>query len=445
MMTSSEFNELVRSLELHHGIFSQLWQMGKPVEDKSIPTACVRFDRKGDYFGFCFNPDFYRLLDPYTVKFIVCHECLHVILNHGVRARGHIADLSNKALDVVVNEMLVSKFGFDRSLVKFANEWCWLDTVFPNDPQVEKNKSYEYYYQRLLSKQPPQQSAAGESKSGSGTPQAGSGPQQPTPPQQPTSPRPIDTHSTLTDEEQGDVDDKLDEACDRLSDKEIDQLVNVIEKELDDQTKAARQAGTSAGNLVKTVEKLKVKKKRKWETVIKRWSEKYLNHNSHDQEQWARINRRFVTLSTSGLFIPTEMEIDTYVEKKNRIKVMFFLDTSGSCAHLATRFWKAAASLPENRFDVRLACFDTQVYETTIESRKLYGFGGTSFRAIEAYIQRKIAQEKESYPRAVFVITDGYGDSVSPKNPQNWYWFLSENYLSYIPKQSKVFNLKDYE
>ena len=46
---------------------------------------------------------------------------------------------------------------------------------------------------------------------------------------------------------------------------------------------------------------------------------------------------------------------------------------------------------------------------------------------------------------AVFVITDGYGDVFLPEKKKNWYWFLSEDAKNYIPKESKVFMLEDFE
>ncbi|MBN2302081.1 MAG: hypothetical protein JXN60_06135, partial [Lentisphaerae bacterium] len=102
----------------------------------------------------------------------------------------------------------------------------------------------------------------------------------------------------------------------------------------------------------------------------------------------------------------------------------------------------AAMSLPEWRFDIRMFCFDDRVYETSLESKKLFGFGGTSFGPLESYIQKHKGKE---YPRAVFVITDGYGTPIKPEIPQRWYWFLSSSYTGYIPKTCNIFKLKDFE
>ncbi len=145
------------------------------------------------------------------------------------------------------------------------------------------------------------------------------------------------------------------------------------------------------------------------------------------------------------MFLPSEMEVEDIDKEKNKIEVWFFQDTSGSCSGFAKRFFKAAESLPKDRFNVRMHCFDTRVYETSLEERKLYGFGGTSFTCIENYIQRRIAKENLQYPKAVFIITDGYGNDVHPEHPEVWHWFLSSGYKSHIPKQSKTYLLRNFE
>jgi len=139
-------------------------------------------------------------------------------------------------------------------------------------------------------------------------------------------------------------------------------------------------------------------------------------------------------------------EVTETVSVRDRIDVWFFQDTSGSCRHLAERFFKAAASVPEDRFRVRIFCFDTKVYETDLKSGKLYGFGGTAFQPLEDEIQNIIQKEpRTKYPQAVFVVTDGYGSNIQPEFPDRWHWFLSENYTRCIPSSSKRYNLKDYE
>jgi predicted metal-dependent peptidase len=434
MISTEKFFEIAQDLEIYHGIFSRIWQMGKPIADTTIPTAAVRFDRDGGFFSFCFNPDYFKTLDDYNLRFVICHEALHVILNHGYRGYGLEPQLANISMDIVINESLVKNFGFDRNRINKASELCWYDTIFKND-DIEEDKCFEYYYDLLYDKV--LDSASGDSMDGEGNMKL--------PGNMGGNQKTVDQHDGFGSEHQDQIDEKLDDACDKLSSDERNQLKDIVEKLLDDDTKSSLQAGTGMGGLTKIMSLEKVKTKRKWETVIKRWAQQFMKRNDKNHEQWARINRRFVTLPRD-MFIPTDMEIDSFEEEKHKIKVLFFLDTSGSCVHLADRFWKAAKSLPESRFDIQLCCFDTSVYETSLKTGKLYGFGGTSFHILESYTQKyRKEKNKGKYPDAVFVITDGYGDPVKPEFCKKWYWFLSENYKACIPKECHTYDLKDYE
>ncbi len=443
MMTNDEFHQIAQDLEIYHGIFAKLWQMGKPVFNSKIPRACVSFDKKGGFFQFEFNPDFYKTLTPYTLKFVICHEVLHVLLNHGIRSLQCDREFANIAMDVVINESLVSSFQFVRSSIQDQELYCWYDTVFDtNLPTFSKNKGFEHYYD-LLTNNKMVKSDGG--KSGDKNEKSGDKNGNQT----------VDSHNgfgSLNDDEDREdlgksdqIEEKINEAIDSLSEEEIESLKKKIGNNEPTTTNNGLLAGTGMGHLVKLMSNKRVKKKKKWETIIKKWSSKYISVTDKNYEQWARVNRRFVTLSRD-LIIPTDMEIDTREKEKNRIKVIFFLDTSGSCTGLASRFWEAAKSLPEEKFDIVLCCFDVSVYETTLASAKIYGGGGTSFNVLEAYVQNyKKTKNNGKYPDACFVITDGYGDYIKPEFPKNWYWFLSTTCKSYIPAECNIYQLSDFE
>jgi hypothetical protein len=349
---------------------------------------------------------------------------------------------ANLALDIVVNHFLTDVLGFDRANVdppvppedltpeqrkQFPNGFpdgrlCWIESVFP-DPKRRPSvgQSFEYYH-TLVKKEIEQNpnGAAGQMSS-------------------------IDDHSGLNSFNNATFEKKMKESLDRTDQDALDQtpqFKEMAKKELEDpKNKAvAKQAGIDAGNSWIIVKVKKVIPKRKWETVIKNWASKYLQEKV--AEQWQKTHRRMVNMPKDFL-IPSEHEIEEY--EKNRIPVWFFQDTSGSCAHLAERFFNAAQTLPEDRFIVKMHCFDTKVYETDLKSKKLYGFGGTSFTCIEQYIQDQVRKTRCAYPDACFIITDGYGDRVSPEKPQRWFWFLSESYKDCIPKESKTFMLTDFE
>jgi hypothetical protein len=402
ILTTDEWIEISHQLEQHHAIFYKLWQMGKPVFTDSIETAAVQFDQDGSWIDFLFNPEFWNSLSLYEKTFVISHECLHVILNHGIRTiDSENRDKANKALDIVVNHMLVRCFGFDRSKITTADDLCWVDTIFKNHPQkdsIPDNESFEFYVQLI--------------------------------PDNPC--LVLDDHSFMG----RNWDDVIEKVGEGLSPEQREAMKGFLNQH------GCPKAGTGEGYWT-TLDISEVPKKRKWETIIKKWSKKYLKDDCEDKEQWARIGRRY-SLLPNELFLPTEVEDDHF--KKDRLPVFFFLDTSGSCYGFKERFFKAALSLPKEKFDIRLFCFDTKVQETSLESRKIYGGGGTAFNIIENHIQQIMNSENITYPEAVFLITDGFGSSVTPKHPDRWYWFLTPyNSKFYIPQSSKIFELKDFE
>ena len=147
--TNEEWMKISLALEEHHAVFYKVWQMGKPIFDESIPTACVQFDEHGNFIMFRFNPEFWSRLDFKNKLWVICHEALHIVLNHGIRAKeaGVNSKAANIAMDIVVNHSLSANFGFDREEVDNWEEYCWVDTVFKDKkPLPPHNEMFEYYY-----------------------------------------------------------------------------------------------------------------------------------------------------------------------------------------------------------------------------------------------------------------------------------------------------------
>ena len=143
------------------------------------------------------------------------------------------------------------------------------------------------------------------------------------------------------------------------------------------------------------------------------------------------------------LMLPSDFDDDKI--KYEKIDVWFFCDTSGSCLHFKERFFNAARSLSPEKFKLRLFSFDTEVYDADISTGKLYGGGGTKFDIMEQRIQKEIKNKNIKYPSAVFVITDGFGNALQVQHPKRWYWFLSHNYRTCIPKNSNIYLLSQFE
>lgn len=427
-----EWNDMAKVLDAATPIFYMMWKLGRPHYSNRLPTAAVAFNKEGNCIDFAINRQFWNSLTKTQKAFIVAHECMHVVLNHGLRIRdlfgkNVLMDCANKAMDIVVNELLVRNYFIRNELGDFSKSLCWLDTCFEPSDNAQPNQSFEYYFNLLSNKTYPNSKGKGESKENSGG-------------------KLLDDHSGLWDKgaKWEELEDFFNQVADGVTPKDLQDFIDKVKDKIENvPPKSDQSRGTTPGGGFLVV-KVEAKPKKKWETVIKRWANMQIKENDKDHEQWARINRRFVFMS-SDMFIPTEIEVEELEEEKKKIAVWFFQDTSGSCAHLAKRFFTAAKSLPKKLFDVRMFCFDTQVYETSLLSGKLYGFGGTSFTCIEQEIQKLISKEKLQYPKAVFVVTDGYGDRVSPQIPKNWYWFLSCNAKHCIPDECHTFDLTKFE
>ena len=416
-MTTEEQLFFAKQLQSHHYFFRLFWDIGYPiVEDfPDLPTAAIEFDKKGNGVKFLINKTFWSTLNEHTKFFIICHEMCHLLFNHGERfveylGTKHLKHI-NYAADVVINEMLVEHFGFYRSELEetIREKGCWYSTMFEDLP-IEKNQSTEYYLNIL--------------KNMNNIPEDLFS---------------FDQHR-ISEENIEDIEAVKDLL---VSSGAISVLKNskILEKLPDEVSE--KLAGTEEGSFMKVDFTKKVTKK--WETIIKKWEALQKKIDIKKCTRWERTNPLYSQLISKNSHLPSELNCLANTKKKNKKDVFFFLDTSGSCIHLANRFFSAAHSLDPKKFNVRLFCFDTKVKETSLKSKAVYGGGGTSFHIIEKHIQKILTEEKKGYPKAVFIITDGWGTKVEPLYPKRWYWFLSEKCTQYIPKDSHIFDLSNFE
>ena len=111
--------------------------------------------------------------------------------------------------------------------------------------------------------------------------------------------------------------------------------------------------------------------------------------------------------------------------------IVMALDTSGSISRRdAARFIALAQSVPQDKMHLFPCTFTTEYNKLDLDNPR-YGSGGTSFSAIERFIQREVIPELGHYPKAVVVITDGYASFDREKVPagegDSWFWLLTEN------------------
>lgn len=447
-----EFDEIGLGLERYHGIFYQLWTIGRPRFTKEIPTAAVSFNKEGNYIEFLFNREFWDSLKTVEEKeFIICHEMLHVLMNHGKRGKEiepMFQEVANWAMDITINESLVRNFGFDRHVSEVLEGLVWFDKVFGKDTPFEKIKiqeerEFEYYFNILREQIEKEITAENIKVVTIGVPADGQGSQGNTADNMMGFGQ-IDKHQFNKGNDKnnpnqggiGDIPEKiLDEiagaAKQRISENENKDLANKI---------GGLMKGDTPGDAIYKASLKAVKLINKWEKVVKIWTGR---GGEWEDENWTKRSRRHFCLP-NDLILPAFDENDS----KGKINLWFFQDTSGSCVSYKDYFFNSAKTFPKHSFNIKLFGFDTRVYP--IVNEKLQGFGGTSFIAVDEFIRKELKEKKLQHPDAIFIFTDGYGDNVQPEHPERWYWFMidaygnDQLYTACIPKQSHTFKLRDF-
>jgi DNA-binding cell septation regulator SpoVG len=411
-----ELKAVATKLAKFHGIFYKMWSYGNPVWTRKIDTAAAVFNEKGNAFKFMFNPDFWAKLNDYDRAFIVSHECLHVLLNHGSRGlfatrTGH-HEQANIAMDLAINHMLEDQFGFSRKLLgeEIRDKLVYNETFYPSGTQFASDDTFEEHYVRI--------SRLIESGKIKEIKVPG-----------------LDDHSYMQPNEKG-GDAHIRETAKELSANERQKLVDAVKK-------SYKQAGNERGLNWLDINASRPRKKRKWEQCVKLWNHNAIFHDDDLEENFMKPDRRlgYFQPKAEHFFLPGDNP--TYIKKKDRkrIKLFLFLDVSGSCVHLKDYFFEAGRTFPPERFEVRAFTFNTEVQEVDIYTDKIIGNGGTSFTCIENYINEHFPK----YPKNVFVFTDGYGDNVNPLHPERWYWFMTEEHgTECIPTTSNIFHLSDF-
>jgi len=112
-------------------------------EENGIGTAGVSFS-KANGLQFYYNPDFIKNLDPGTMKFIMLHECEHVLYNHLRRCSFRMLSIWNIATDAIINSDLNQHFKNMDVVVIDASQWVLLHSEY------DGKKVSEYVYDWLL-------------------------------------------------------------------------------------------------------------------------------------------------------------------------------------------------------------------------------------------------------------------------------------------------------
>ena len=409
-----DFYKVGYSLSMHHGIFYQLFSVGKMVPTNDIPTAGVGFDAETKRVMFYVNPTFWKGLKFKQKQFIMCHEMLHVIWRHIGKDLSFLdPKVLNIAADIVINEALISEFRFSKTDIDPENIFVWHDKIFSMPPfpekypnGVAKEKSTEYYYLILEEHLPKEEKDKLEtvddhSKWGN----------------------PGDPNSSNPDKNAQDkkaLGEAIQDAIDKMSPED--------QKDLKD--KITKSAGKEPGNQELTFKTVRVKPNYGWRKIIR-----HINGEKgiHQGYTWTKEDKRLQgEFSNKTYMLPAP---GPTIARDRKPTIWLFMDVSGSCIHMKEDFWAAKESIPKSLFNVRTFIFNTEVNE--VKNKNFRGGGGTSFRCIENFL---MTQDK--YPNYVWVLTDAEGGRPNLKYPKRWYWFLDQAVgHGGIPNECNIYNL----
>lgn len=452
--TLEESLEISQLLSGHDLVFKTFWSIGTPLFTRSIKTAAVGFDNSGKELYLILNPEFWDSLDMLNKAFVICHEALHVILNHGKRGNEYKNDkLVNYAQDIVINEMLVSSFGFNKFEISNWDKYCFVETVFSKEDIINKKihtrGSFHYYMELLLKNKEEPENVDCVDQHSFQKMQNGTGQGQ----QQDDNQSSHNSPDFENSQDIQDIQDLMNQAKDKaeeaantlkeeidpyLSDEEKYSLGQKIQQDIE---KDPQGAGSTPFGALLAINPFPVKKKKKWEEIVKKHLKSMLRSETIEVDSWIARKRNHYCLDPE-LMIEGVWSAEKLVKEKYNI--IFFLDSSGSCYSHAKRFVKMLQSIPEDKFYIQAYAFDTRLYPIDLKKGDVHGGGGTSFSLLDAKI-REVTSSKR-HPDAVFVLSDGDGNYFNPEKPKLWHWILTPRHSTYyIPKESNKHDMSKFE
>jgi len=412
-----ELYEVTLELEKFETIFCEIFRYGEPQFTYSIPTAALQFVGKDlTPLKFIFNPDFWDSMDTYQRAFVISHECLHSILEHGKRARSLMKKnipmpILNVAMDLAINHLLVNAFGFERDklgefgvagkadIVEDTDEeqeprlaqGCWVDSVFP-DRVVADDMSFEEYYQELLK---------GDNN---------------------LSKFMCDIHWFVSGDGSG---IKLEDLPESIADSIREQMKEVSEgkseQSLKDKIEQTQGCGSTGGFFVEVNRAAKVRPSKKWERIVNHFRRKGID--TSDDTQWLKQSKLAPYLP-KDICLPHDDATEDPNFARKRVNIALFLDVSGSCEAYKPHFMRGAESIPDKRFNKRMFVFADYCAEMKKGVNQYNVGGGTNFNSINEKVAELIRDHKA--PDLIFVITDGqsYGDYENYALGSKYNWFV---------------------
>ena len=405
-------------------------------EDPKISTCGVNMTAKG--MNYYYNSDFLNTLSQKEVNFVNVHECFHLLWNHPKRTISGQYDhkLSNIAQDMIINHVIVEdlpnffveipkdKEGKNMALfvpkeykgeLIFEELYEWLRDEKEKREKEKKSgcKSCNGTGQKQGKGQGQPQQGQGQPQQGQGQPQQGQGNgQEPCPDCQgngqgdgygPNGKNPRDEKGTIDTWSLDHIFDNIDNNDGQYLDVHLGDDIpeELRDAMIKDSMERLKARGLEAGNIEKTINKLR-KKRKDYLKYIKR----------------SVSNLLFGTKKNKTIIKPNRRQIEGLKgHKKIKTRIVCILDVSGSMWGLTE---KVLNYIYRNDIEVILIQADTEVKATDkvkgmkdLEKKKIIGGGGTT-------LQPSINYANEKFPGiAICMLTDGYCDTLDFSNTKS--------------------------
>jgi predicted metal-dependent peptidase len=347
-----------------------------------------------------YNRDFFADLDVEEIVFVLCHEVLHVALDHFGRRTHRDPSWWNMANDYVINGMLTTdKIGkMPTKRVQDTNEQGETDQrVGLYDERYLKWTSeavYDDLEKRKVKKQMTLDVHLEMGKDGHGK-GGGNGKQ------------PVDGDGNPI----------------KISEEDLKKIRDEFKN------KVLQAAQASAGKMPASLQRLVddlVEPKISWRDLLQQNIQSCIT----DDFTFMRPNRKHMY---SGIFLPV-------LDKDETIDVAISIDMSGSISDsMAKDFLSEVYGMMScyNDFTISIICFDTQVYNYQVFTKETAedlldyqckGGGGTDFSAFWNFWI-----ENEIEPKKAVVFTDGYPyGSWGPEHYCDTLWVITEGHKTRV-------------
>lgn len=431
MDINARFEQAVANMEkINNYLAAEVCKLGYPVLTDTIPTACVGWDENKKKVIFWFNPEFAKTLTDDEFCFVVAHEGIHLVNSHvfliynemdkmkrqkkSQSEMGIFMRKMNVAMDCVVNDSLVNLYNFPKILEGDPNDPTKIK-VFYGIPTVgvdcEDLTAQEVFY--MLP----------EGDAGNSILDAWDQ---------------IDNHDvwkSFFDDNGNFKKDFVDAIKDLVNknvqnsaftDQELKQIQDIKKAMQDCNDGYVSRAGKDANGNKRPVDGSD-RRALNWNKILYKFVE-----TLKPEDIWSKPNRKLIP-SYPDIILPSWKD-------QEKEKIFCAVDVSGSINYDALKLFISVLRNTPKRFEIEAITFNTSCYEYDIFGKNMpEAGGGTDFAIIERYIQDNC----KKYPKAVFILTDGWGTPVKPEYPNRWGWLLYGHSSREYCKNMKAYNIMD--